>query len=331
MSSKTQQIQSIPTIPDRKGDAHKGDFGRMLVVGGARGMIGAPALAANAALRGGAGLVTVAVPETVQLAVASLCPCATSIRLKCSRSGDLAPQAVAQMLTAADASDVLAVGPGMGVSGGAGNIVRAAIEQDKPVVLDADGLNNLARIDGWAGLRRCPLVLTPHPGEMARLTDKSVEQIQSDREGSAVAAAEQWSVSSEDASEGGTGCLQPVLLRKQKEHGLQASRATLQLENNRALAVVLKGAGTVVTDGLRVFINKTGNPGMATGGTGDVLTGLIAALIGQGMDILEASCLGVHVHGLAGDLAAEKLGQTSLIASDLPDFLPEAIQKTALT
>ena len=288
---KQKKITMIPELPQRKPDSHKGDFGRVLVVGGARGMIGAPALASHAALRSGAGLVTVAVPETVQLAVASLCPCATSIPLKCSRDGDLSPQAVGQMLAAADVSDVLAVGPGMGVSGGADNIVRAAIGQDRPVVLDADGLNNLARIDGWAGLRRCPLVLTPHPGEMARLTGKSIKQIQSDRKASAVAAARNWV--------GNTG-VPPV--------------------------IVLKGAGTVVTDGLRVFINKTGNPGMATGGTGDVLTGLIAALIGQGLDTFDAACLGVHLHGLAGDLAAEKLGQTSLIASDLIDFLPEAIK-----
>ena len=259
-------------------------------------MIGAPALASHAALRGGAGLVTVAVPETVQLAVASLCPCATSIPLKCSRYGDLSPQAVGQMLAAAGVSDVLAVGPGMGVSGGADNIVRAAIGQDKPVVLDADGLNNLARIDGWAGLRRCPLVLTPHPGEFARLTGQSVEQIQAGREASAVAAACNW-VGSMGVPK---GQVSPV--------------------------IVLKGAGTVVTDGLRVFINKTGNPGMATGGSGDVLTGLIAALIGRGLDTFDAACLGVHLHGLAGDLAAEELGQTSLIASDLIDFFPEAIK-----
>ncbi|MCD4699819.1 MAG: NAD(P)H-hydrate dehydratase [Phycisphaerae bacterium] len=286
----------VTRLSPRQVDANKGDFGRVLVVGGSRGMIGAPALATNAALRGGAGLVTAAVPETIQLAVASLCPCATSIPLKCDRKGDLSPQAARQMLAAADASDVLAVGPGMGISGGADQLVRASLGQDKPVVLDADGLGNLARIDGWASLRRYPLVLTPHPGEMARLTDKSVEQIQSGREGSAVAAAEQWS-------------------------------ATVE---NVPLVVVLKGAGTVVTDGLRVFVNETGNPGMATGGTGDVLTGLIASLIGQGLDLFEASCLGVHIHGLAGDLAAEKLGQTSLIASDLLDFLPEAIRKTAI-
>ncbi len=189
---KQKKITMIPELPQRKPDSHKGDFGRVLVVGGSRGMIGAPALAANASLRVGAGLVTVAVQETVQLSVASLCPCATSIPLKCDKKGDLAPQAVGQMLIAADASDVLAVGPGMGVSGGADNIVRAAIGQDKPVVLDADGLNNLARIDGWASLRRCPLVLTPHPGEMARLMGKSIEQVQSDREASAIAAAVGW-------------------------------------------------------------------------------------------------------------------------------------------
>ena len=292
---KAKKITTLPKLPHRKRDAHKGDFGRVLVVGGSRGMIGAPALAANAALRGGSGLVTVAVPEDIQLATASLCPCATSIPLKCTPDGEPSPQAVGEMLSAAKVCDVLAVGPGMGISGPSDQIVRAAIGQDKPVVLDADGLNNLARIDGWAAMRRCPLVLTPHPGEMTRLTGKTVDDIQSDRQPLVVASAGDWYSEAEGFP----------------------------------LVVVLKGAGTVVTDGLRVFVNKTGNPGMATGGSGDVLTGLIAALAGQGMDIFPASCLGVHLHGFAGDLAAAKLGQVSLIASDIIDFLPEAIRKTA--
>ena len=304
---KQKKITTVPELPERKVDAHKGDFGRVLVVGGSRGMIGAPALAADAALRGGAGLVTVAVPETVQLAVASLCLCATSIPLKCTRTGDLSAQSAGQMLAAAEAADVLAVGPGMGTSQGAVQLVRAALGQDRPVVLDADGLNNLARIDGWAGIRRCPLVLTPHPGEMARLTGKSIEQIQSDRKASTMAAAVGWDGAKRS----------PTLNRCQKV-GLRFAPSQP--------TVVLKGAGTVVADGKRIYINETGNPGMATGGSGDVLTGLIAALVGQGLDLFEAACLGVHIHGLAGDFAAEELGQISLIASDLIDFLPDAIK-----
>jgi len=293
MAESVERITVLPKLPARRGDAHKGDFGRVLVVGGSRGMIGAPALAANAALRGGAGLVTVAVPETVQLAAAALCPCATSVPLACAADGTPAGDAVRQAMDAAEGCDVLAVGPGMARGTVQRDIVRAAVEQTAPVVLDADGLNNLAEIDNWAALVRCPLVLTPHPGEFATLTGGAVAPIQSDREGVALAAARQW-----------------------------ASAGT-------ALVVALKGAGTVVTDGRRVYVNATGNPGMATGGSGDVLTGLSAALLAQGVEPFDAACLAVYVHGLAGDLAAEKLGEVSLIASDLLDFLPQAMKKAA--
>ena len=292
-----EPVISLARLPRRRPDAHKGHFGRVLVVGGSRGMVGAPALAANSALRGGAGLVTVAAPETVQLTVASLCPCATSVPLKCTAEGDVAPQAAREMLTAAGHCDVLAVGPGMGVSTGAAQLVGAVMDLKKPVVLDADGLNNLARIDRWAERRRCPAVLTPHPGEFATLTGESVADVQTDRQGRTVAAARQWAGESAEVP--------PV--------------------------VVLKGAGTVVTDGRRVFVNETGNPGMATGGSGDVLTGLLAALIGQGLALFEAACLAVHVHGLAGDLAAEKFTEVALIASDLVEFLPEALRRTSGT
>ncbi len=292
---EVQAVSSLPKLPPRPRDAHKGGFGRVLLVGGSRGMIGAPALAANAALRGGAWLATVAVPETVQPTVASLCPCATSIPLKCTPADEPAPQAVRQMLTAAGRCDVLAIGPGIGISHGAAELVRAALDLKKPVVIDADGLNNLARIDRWGELRRCPLVMTPHPGEFATLTGGAVGDVQADRQGAAVAAQREWA--------------------------RQAAQPELPL------VVVLKGAGTVVTDGKRAFVNGTGNPGMATGGTGDVLTGLVAALIGQGLDAFEAACLGARIHGLAGDLAAERLGEVSMIASDLLEWLPEAFRR----
>lgn len=289
-----ERVTALPELPARRLDAHKGDFGRVLVVGGSRGMIGAPALAADAALRGGAGLVTVAAPETVQLTVASLCPCATSVPLACDADGSLAAGAVRQMLDAAKVADVLAVGPGMGVSPPAVALVRAALEQEKPLVLDADGLNALAHIERWPEIRRCGAVLSPHPGEFSRLTGAAVGAIQSDREPRAVAAARQW------AGSGGA---------------------------DAPLVLVLKGAGTVVTDGRRAFVNDTGNPGMATGGAGDVLTGLIAALIGQGLGLFEAACLATHLHGLAGDLAADELGEAPMIASDLIDFLPDAFEE----
>ncbi len=294
MSDKLEKVETLPKLPPRKADANKGDFGRVLVVGGSRGMVGAPALTANAALRGGAGLVTVAVAEPIQLYVASMCPCATTIALSCDDSGKLAPGAVREMLSAASACDVLAVGPGMATGVVRQNMVRAAVRQDKPLVLDADGLNNLSGIENWPSIRKCPLVLTPHPGEFSRLTGATIADIQSNRQPAAVAAARKWA---------GSG--------------------------DKPLVCVLKGAGTVVTDGLRVYVNNTGNPGMATGGSGDVLSGLIAAFIGQGLAPFEAACLGAYCHGRAGDIAAAEIGQVSLTATDLLDYLPQAIKESA--
>ena len=290
--SDIERITQVPGLPHRAKGAHKGDFGRVLVVGGSRGMIGAPALSGNAALRGGAGLVTLAVPQTVQLAVASLCCCATSIPLKCDEDGLLDAQAVSQVARAADSCDVLAAGPGMGVGIAQENIIRAVLDQPRPVVLDADGLNNLAAIPNWPELRNCPLVLTPHPGEFARLTGLDVTAIQAGRESAAIEAVSQW---------GSENCPPPICL--------------------------LKGAGTVVTDATKVYVNDTGNPGMATGGSGDVLTGLLAALIGQGLAPFDAACLGARIHGLAGDLAAGEFGEVSMTASDLIDYLPAATRK----
>ena len=294
MTEPPERIDALPALPPRKRDGHKGDYGRVLVVGGSRGMTGAVALAANAALRGGAGLATFAAPETVQLAAASLCPCATSIPLACDADGQLAAEAIRQFRKAAEAADVLAVGPGLTTGTRQRDLVRAAIEQDKPLVLDADGLNNLARLDGWPALRRCPLVLTPHPGEFARLTGRSIDEIQAAREPAAVDAARQWSAAADHAG---------------------------------PLVLLLKGDGTVVTDGRRVRINETGNPGMATGGSGDVLTGLLAALLAQGLPPFDAAALAAHLHGRAGDLAAEHLSQPALVATDLLHFLPAAIKE----
>ena len=295
--TKVEHIEAVPKLPPRRPEAHKGDYGRVLVAGGSRGMVGAVALAANAALRGGAGLVTFAAPETIQLAAATLCPCATSEPLACQADGQLAAEAIRQFRKAAEAADVLAVGPGMGRGPRQQELVRAALDQTRPLVLDADGLNNLAAIPDWPAGRRCPLVLTPHPGEFSRLTGRSIADIQAEREASAVAAACSWRA-------GGPDDAPP-------------------------LVVLLKGAGTVVTDGRRVRVNRTGNPGMATGGSGDVLTGLTAALLAQGLEPFEAASLAAHLHGRAGDLAAERLGEVSLLATDLLDFLPAALREAA--
>lgn len=292
MSASTRKsvrnVRSIPRLGRRKGDSHKGDYGRVLIVGGSRGMIGAPALAASAALRAGAGLVKMALPESIQLAAAGLEPCATSLALPDTAAGTFSSAAVAKIISAAKAHDVLAVGPGLDESAALIKLLAGVIGlAGKPVVIDADGLNNLSGINGWPRRVRARLVLTPHPGEAKRL----------------------WS-----------GLSKSAWPPERRAAAVGLARACGQ-------TVVLKGSGTVVTDGTRVYVNKTGNPGMATGGTGDVLTGIIAALIGQGMSLFDSAVLGVYLHGRAGDLAAEMIGQVSLTARDLLEVLPDALRQ----
>lgn len=286
--SSNRSVQAIPTLYPRERDAHKGDFGRVLIVGGSVGMAGAPSLAANAALRGGAGLVKVACPEPVLPTVAGSAPCATSVALHADASGRISARAAELIVDEATRHDVVALGPGLGQSDELVTLVRTVIETvDRPMVIDADGLNNLAAIADWPRLRRGPTVLTPHPGEMKRLLR-------------------------------GAGMPDDVSDRAPTVQEFAAWCGQV---------VVLKGAGTLVSDGKRLYKNRTGNPGMATGGSGDVLTGLVAALIGQGLSPFEAAVLGVHLHGGAGDLAARHLGEISLIATDLIDCLPAAIRK----
>ena len=263
---------SLPRLPQRPADAHKGQFGRVQIIGGRIGMAGAPALAALAARRSGAGLVHVACPREVRTAVATLVPCAT----------------IGQFYEADKFNPtVRAVGPGCGDSLSTKDLKWILSEGRTPVVIDADGLNVLAAIDDWWSQIDQNDVLTPHPGEMKRLLKKT----------------------SLDATD--------VLL-------LDLAREVARLCGG---IVVLKGHETVVSDGEKSYVNDTGNPGMATGGSGDVLTGMIAALIGQGLSSYDAACVGVHIHGLAGDIAAKRFGQISLIATDLIETLPEAFQK----
>ena len=290
-----KKITEIPKLIARESNAHKGYFGRVLIIGGSRGMIGAPALAANAAFRSGAGLVRLAVPQQVQLATATLAPCATSIALTDDENGNISRSALNEILKAMEENDSAAVGPGLAQSNELQTVVEKVVGQcTKPLVVDADGVNNLAAVLVGAG---DPIkfpdktVLTPHPGEMKRLWQASFrEQLPSER-------------------------------TEQAE----------QLARRLGVVVVLKGAGTVVTDGKQTYINETGNPGMATGGSGDVLTGIIAALLARQevagrLSMLEAAILGVFVHGRAGDLAASVMGEESLTALDLVDWLPEAWQ-----
>jgi ADP-dependent NAD(P)H-hydrate dehydratase len=255
-------------------------------VAGSRGMAGAAVLSASAALRGGAGLVTLAVPEEILPQVAVANPCYLTAALPQDQDGRLSELAEIPLRTLLQRNTVMAMGPGLGQSSAISTLVAAVITKGKlPLVLDADGINALGKETGPLRSRSEPLIMTPHPGEFARLLGREITEVQTNRQGMAVQFA--------------------------ADHGV---------------VLVLKGHGTIVTDGRRVYINRTGNPGMATGGTGDVLTGLIAALLGQGLEPFAAAQLGVFLHGLAGDLARDELGEVSLIASDLLHYLPRAIR-----
>jgi len=281
-------IKTIPKLKPRKPDAHKGDFGKVCIVAGSVGMSGAAALAGRAALRAGAGLVRIAVPKSILPIVSSIEPCFTTIGLDEDGAGRISSRAANTILNAVEDNDSLAFGPGVGVSVAIKSVLQALIrQQNLRMLIDADGLNNLSVIKNWTSKVNARLVLTPHPGEIRRL----------------------WS-----------GLFRGQMPGDRVE---QAEKLATQTHS----VVVLKGAGTVVTDGRRYYVNKTGNPGMATAGSGDVLTGVIAALMGQGLCNLDAAVLGVYVHGLAGDIAADKLGQVSLIATNIIDSLPAAFAK----
>jgi len=280
-----QIIETIPKLKPRAVDAHKGDFGKVLIIAGSVGMSGAAALAGRAALRAGAGLVRVATAKSALPIVASIEPSYTTIPLAEDSAGQISSNAINTILTEMNENDAVAFGPGVGISLKLRSVVQTLIEQKQlRLVIDGDGLNNLSKLKDWPSKLKAEVVLTPHPGEMKRL----------------------WS----------------GLFRDQMPSERQQQAA--QLAKQTGTVVVLKGARTVVTDSQKVYINKTGNPGMATAGSGDVLTGVITALIGQGFSIFDAAVLGVYIHGLAGDIAAEKIGQVSLMATDIIESLPDA-------
>ena len=280
-------VSKLPTLPPRLPESNKGNFGRILIVAGSRGMSGAAILCASAALRAGAGLVKVAVPAEILPIVAAGNPCYMTAPLPQDAEGRVAPSALAMLLKWSETQDVIALGPGLDRSANLTTLILDLVEKIPNVmVIDADGLNAFVGQAEKLRAEAAPRIITPHPGEFARLLQLDVKSVQARRQELAVEFA-----------------------AKQK------------------LIIVLKGHGSIVTDGQRVYTNTTGNPGMATGGTGDVLTGVIAALLGQHLPPFEAAQLGVHLHGLAGDLARDQIGEVSLIATDLLDFLPAAIRQ----
>jgi len=285
--AKVLEITELPRFSPRPSDSHKGMFGRVLVVAGSRGMSGAAILCSSAALRGGAGLVTAAVPESTWHVVAAGNPCAMTLPLINDGHGRLAIQAVEPLLHEAEKADVVVFGPGIGQAPSIQNLVTAFVSRcPKPMVIDADGLNGLGPLPSVLQDRKAPTVLTPHPAEFGRLNGTDTSAVQRDREAMAARFAEDYHV-----------------------------------------IVALKGHRTIVTDGQRIYRNTTGNPGLATAGAGDVLTGLIGALVGQWFEPFAAAQLGVYLHGFAGDLARDDIGEVAMIASDLLTYLPKAIQR----
>ncbi|HEV3341283.1 MAG TPA: NAD(P)H-hydrate dehydratase [Pirellulales bacterium] len=279
--------ERLPKLPPRKPDAHKGDFGTALLVGGARGMAGAISLSGMAALRGGAGLVRLAVPLSSQDVVARFEPSYMTVGLPCDDAGRISLSAREAIAELAERSTAVGCGPGLGRSAELDELVLWLYTRLKqPAVFDADALNALAAQGDLLASPAGPRILTPHPGEFQRL----------------IGARDRAS-------------------RPEME------QAAVELAARSGIVIVLKGHRTLITDGRRQTYNTTGNPGMATGGTGDVLTGLTTALLCQHLSPFDAARLASHLHGLAGDLAAEELGEVSLIASDLVRSLPAAFQK----
>ena len=273
--------QVLSILPDRAADAHKGNFGRILLLCGSRGYTGAAALCAMGALRSGAGLVFLGVPESIYAIEAVKLNEAIVFPMP-DRDGMLAKESIPEIMEKLPRMDAVVIGCGLGQSEDTFQVVRWILENAAcPVVLDADGINLVAGHKDILRSRTNPTILTPHAGEFSRLGG--------DASGDRVAAAE--------AMARDMGCI-----------------------------MVLKGKGTVITDGDTTYINPTGNPGMAVGGSGDVLAGIIGAFLGQGIDPLLAAACGAWVHGAAGDICAEEIGQYGMLPTDMLNVLPRLLK-----
>ena len=272
--------QVLKILPDRDKEAHKGNFGKILLLCGSRGYTGAAYLAAMGALRSGAGLVFLGVPESIYDIEAVKLNEPVVFPLP-DEAGRLSAGAVSEILERLPAMDAVLIGPGLGQSEGTFAVVQAVLENAQcPVVLDADGINVMAAHKDILRGRTYPTVLTPHAGEFARLGGRT-----GDRQ--------------ETAEE---------------------------MANDLGCTVLLKGHCTVITDGHTTYINPTGNPGMAVGGSGDVLSGIIVSLLGQGVKPLEAAACGAWLHGAAGDLCAAEIGQYGMLPTDLVNVLPRLLK-----
>jgi NAD(P)H-hydrate epimerase len=281
--------QNIKRVLTRKKATHKGDYGHVLVLAGSKGLTGAAFLTSQAALLSGSGLVTLGIPESLNPIMERKLTEVMTLPLPETKEASLSVRALTKIKNFLHKADAIAIGPGLSQNVSTKQLVKRLVRVlRRPFVLDANGINAFADNAPLLKRIRNPLsVITPHPGELARLLQTKVRDIQKNR---------------------------IVIARR------------LAKEYNKVF--VLKGHRTVVSSpGGRHYINTTGNPGMASGGTGDVLTGIIASLLGQGIDPFQAASIGAYVHGLAGDLARRERGEISLRATDLLHKLPEAFKR----
>ena len=275
-------------FPRRKPDTHKGDYGHIFVLAGSLGFSGAAVLCANSAMRSGAGLVTLGVPEGVYSIIAKKAYPEVMVRpLAETKDKTLSLKAYPAIMSLIEKTDVLAIGPGLSRNPQTQKLIRRIISNiHKPMVIDADALNALSGNLEILRINPNLKILTPHPGEFSRLSGAPRVYIQKNRETLAKKFAYDYNI-----------------------------------------ILVLKGHNTVVASPNKLYVNKTGNPGMATAGSGDVLTGIISALLGQGLNGFSAAKTGAYLHGLAGDLAAKEKTQAALIASDIIENIPEGIKR----
>ena len=266
-------------LPQRDPWAHKGDFGKILLLCGSQGYTGAAALAAMGALRCGAGVVYLGVPQCIYAIEAVKLSEPVVFPLP-DQDGMLSAEAVAKVQDLLPKMDAVLIGSGLGQSNGTLAVLKAVLRENIPVILDADGINLLSHHKFLLRGRTAPTILTPHDGEFRRLAE-----LGGDRSASAMALAKEL------------GCI-----------------------------VVLKGHETRITDGEICYRNTTGNPGMAVGGSGDVLAGMLVALLGQGLVPLEAAAVAAWLHGAAGDLCAAELGQYAMLPTDLLKALPRLLK-----
>lgn len=275
-------------LPRRDKFSHKGTFGRVGIISGSLGMTGATYLSSMAALRTGSGLVYSIVPDSLKEVLSIKLTEAIIKPVEDRSTGHFTMDSFQQIIHIIEGMDAIAIGPGMGVDEERVELVRKILlEYKKPVILDADGINLISLDPTILMDRQGDTIITPHPGELSRLLGVSIGEIQKER--------------------------------------VEYSKLT---SNKYNVITVLKGANTLVTDGKeKVYKNNTGNPGMATAGSGDVLTGMITSFIGQGISPYEGAVLGVYCHGLAGDLASRDKGEYGMIARDILDNIPYSIKK----